>query len=154
MNHRGACACDNDTGDGAGVLSAIPHDLYKKEWWVHLLQYQPRMSGACSANSRCNWCSLRYRSCQVSVITKSLCLHWKLHNGTSGIINSNWLCCQQSRLFICTVRLPPGCAPYNQCNRLLSVCVVVHNIFICVDELHWTGVTNMAHTNHYNNYNW
>lgn len=28
MNHRGACACDNDTGDGAGVLSAIPHDLY------------------------------------------------------------------------------------------------------------------------------
>lgn len=28
MNHRGACACDNDTGDGAGVLSAIPHNLY------------------------------------------------------------------------------------------------------------------------------
>lgn len=32
MNHRGACACDNDTGDGAGVLSTIPHDLYKEEW--------------------------------------------------------------------------------------------------------------------------
>lgn len=32
MNHRGACACDNDTGDGAGVLSAIPHVLYKNEW--------------------------------------------------------------------------------------------------------------------------
>lgn len=32
MNHRGACACDNDTGDGAGVLTAIPHELYKKEW--------------------------------------------------------------------------------------------------------------------------
>nr|AWS20468.1 glutamate synthase [Mayetiola destructor] len=31
MNHRGACACDNDTGDGAGVLTAIPHELYKKE---------------------------------------------------------------------------------------------------------------------------
>ncbi|XP_031343677.1 glutamate synthase [NADH], amyloplastic isoform X1 [Photinus pyralis] len=28
MNHRGACACDNDTGDGAGVLTAIPHDYY------------------------------------------------------------------------------------------------------------------------------
>lgn len=28
MNHRGACACDNDTGDGAGVLTAIPHDFY------------------------------------------------------------------------------------------------------------------------------
>ncbi|XP_046391906.1 glutamate synthase [NADH] isoform X1 [Ischnura elegans] len=30
MNHRGACACDNDTGDGAGVLTAIPHTLYAK----------------------------------------------------------------------------------------------------------------------------
>jgi glutamate synthase (NADPH/NADH) len=28
MNHRGACACDNDTGDGAGVLTAIPHEFY------------------------------------------------------------------------------------------------------------------------------
>ncbi len=31
MVHRGACACDNDTGDGAGVLSAIPHEMYAKE---------------------------------------------------------------------------------------------------------------------------
>ena len=31
MIHRGACACDNDTGDGAGVLSAIPHDFYTNE---------------------------------------------------------------------------------------------------------------------------
>lgn len=31
MNHRGACACDNDTGDGAGVLTAIPHALYSNE---------------------------------------------------------------------------------------------------------------------------
>ncbi|XP_043646379.1 glutamate synthase [NADH], amyloplastic isoform X1 [Drosophila teissieri] len=30
MNHRGACACDNDTGDGAGVLASIPHGLYFK----------------------------------------------------------------------------------------------------------------------------
>lgn len=28
MEHRGACACDNDTGDGAGVLTAIPHQFY------------------------------------------------------------------------------------------------------------------------------
>lgn len=28
MNHRGACAGDNGTGDGAGVLTAIPHSLY------------------------------------------------------------------------------------------------------------------------------
>lgn len=31
MEHRGACACDNDTGDGAGVLTAIPHVLYSDE---------------------------------------------------------------------------------------------------------------------------
>ncbi|XP_033228297.1 putative glutamate synthase [NADPH] isoform X2 [Belonocnema kinseyi] len=31
MNHRGACACDNDTGDGAGVLCAIPHQYYADE---------------------------------------------------------------------------------------------------------------------------
>ncbi|XP_036341097.1 ferredoxin-dependent glutamate synthase 1-like [Rhagoletis pomonella] len=31
MNHRGACACDNDTGDGAGVKTSIPHNFYSKE---------------------------------------------------------------------------------------------------------------------------
>uniref|UniRef100_UPI0014793D12 putative glutamate synthase [NADPH] isoform X1 n=2 Tax=Osmia lignaria TaxID=473952 RepID=UPI0014793D12 len=31
MNHRGACACDNDTGDGAGVLCSIPHEYYAEE---------------------------------------------------------------------------------------------------------------------------
>nr|XP_040226813.2 uncharacterized protein LOC120951886 isoform X1 [Anopheles coluzzii]XP_049463379.1 uncharacterized protein LOC120951886 isoform X1 [Anopheles coluzzii] len=35
MNHRGACACDNDTGDGAGVCTSIPHDLYAKELASH-----------------------------------------------------------------------------------------------------------------------
>ena len=29
MNHRGGCQCD-DTGDGAGALTAIPHKLYMK----------------------------------------------------------------------------------------------------------------------------
>ena len=29
MEHRGACGCD-DTGDGAGLMSAIPHNFYKK----------------------------------------------------------------------------------------------------------------------------
>ncbi|XP_071038942.1 uncharacterized protein [Parasteatoda tepidariorum] len=28
MEHRGACACDNSTGDGAGVTAAIPHSFY------------------------------------------------------------------------------------------------------------------------------
>lgn len=31
MNHRGACACDNDTGDGAGVCTSIPHVLYAND---------------------------------------------------------------------------------------------------------------------------
>lgn len=31
MEHRGACGCDNDTGDGAGVITAIPHEMYSKE---------------------------------------------------------------------------------------------------------------------------
>lgn len=30
MEHRGACGCDNDSGDGAGVLTAIPHKLYAR----------------------------------------------------------------------------------------------------------------------------
>ncbi|XP_042242518.1 glutamate synthase [NADH], amyloplastic-like isoform X2 [Homarus americanus] len=28
MKHRGACSCDNDTGDGAGLMVAIPHTFY------------------------------------------------------------------------------------------------------------------------------
>ncbi|KAI6214865.1 Glutamate synthase [Aphelenchoides besseyi] len=31
MAHRGACSCDNDSGDGAGVLTAIPDKLYRDE---------------------------------------------------------------------------------------------------------------------------
>lgn len=29
MAHRGACGCDNNTGDGAGVLTSIPHTFFK-----------------------------------------------------------------------------------------------------------------------------
>lgn len=29
MAHRGACACDNNSGDGAGVMAAIPDQLYR-----------------------------------------------------------------------------------------------------------------------------
>ncbi|CAL4100267.1 unnamed protein product [Meganyctiphanes norvegica] len=29
MKHRGACSCDNDTGDGAGLMAAIPHTFYR-----------------------------------------------------------------------------------------------------------------------------
>jgi glutamate synthase (NADPH/NADH) len=29
MAHRGACGCETNTGDGAGILVALPHDFYK-----------------------------------------------------------------------------------------------------------------------------
>lgn len=30
MTHRGACGCEDNTGDGAGILVALPHDFYKE----------------------------------------------------------------------------------------------------------------------------
>src|SRR5947209_13478293 len=31
MNHRGACGCEPDSGDGAGILVKIPHDFFKRK---------------------------------------------------------------------------------------------------------------------------
>ncbi len=31
MEHRGACGCEPNTGDGAGILTQIPHDFFVKE---------------------------------------------------------------------------------------------------------------------------
>ncbi|MEZ4901675.1 MAG: hypothetical protein R2822_07915 [Spirosomataceae bacterium] len=28
MDHRGACGCDPNTGDGAGILIQIPHEFF------------------------------------------------------------------------------------------------------------------------------
>jgi glutamate synthase domain-containing protein 1 len=30
MAHRGACGCEKNTGDGAGILVALPHDFFKE----------------------------------------------------------------------------------------------------------------------------
>lgn len=30
MSHRGACGCETNTGDGAGILVGLPHDFYKE----------------------------------------------------------------------------------------------------------------------------
>lgn len=30
MTHRGACGCEANTGDGAGILVAMPHAFYKE----------------------------------------------------------------------------------------------------------------------------
>ena len=35
MEHRGACGCDPDSGDGAGILIQIPHDFFKQEALKH-----------------------------------------------------------------------------------------------------------------------
>ena len=32
LAHRGACGCDAETGDGAGILIQIPHKFYAREW--------------------------------------------------------------------------------------------------------------------------
>src|SRR5436190_10517040 len=31
LAHRGACGCDPETGDGAGILIQIPHDFFRAE---------------------------------------------------------------------------------------------------------------------------
>ena len=31
LTHRGACGCDPETGDGAGVLIQIPHEFFERE---------------------------------------------------------------------------------------------------------------------------
>ena len=31
LTHRGACGCDPDTGDGAGLLIQIPHEFFARE---------------------------------------------------------------------------------------------------------------------------
>lgn len=31
MEHRGACSADNISGDGAGIMTQIPWDLFKEE---------------------------------------------------------------------------------------------------------------------------
>jgi len=30
MTHRGACGCENNTGDGAGILTALPDQFLRK----------------------------------------------------------------------------------------------------------------------------
>ena len=31
MEHRGACSADNDSGDGAGLMTQVPWGLFKKD---------------------------------------------------------------------------------------------------------------------------
>nr|MCU0980819.1 hypothetical protein [Pirellulaceae bacterium] len=36
MSHRGACGCEATTGDGAGILTALPHEFLAKVAQVDL----------------------------------------------------------------------------------------------------------------------
>ena len=31
MEHRGGCSADNDSGDGAGLLTNVPWELFKRD---------------------------------------------------------------------------------------------------------------------------
>ena len=37
LTHRGACGCDPETGDGAGLLIQIPHEFFAREEFVRNL---------------------------------------------------------------------------------------------------------------------
>lgn len=42
MEHRGACGCENNTGDGAGIMIQMPHDFFVEECanlGIHLPEY-------------------------------------------------------------------------------------------------------------------
>lgn len=36
MSHRGACGCETNTGDGAGILVALPHQFYAEVYILKL----------------------------------------------------------------------------------------------------------------------
>jgi len=37
MTHRGACGCEANTGDGAGIMVALPHQFYKEVFYFILI---------------------------------------------------------------------------------------------------------------------
>ena len=48
MEHRGACGCENNTGDGAGILLQMPHEFFFDECLkqgIHLPSYGKIWSG-------------------------------------------------------------------------------------------------------------
>jgi glutamate synthase domain-containing protein 1 len=48
MSHRGGCGCDQFSGDGTGIMTAIPHHLYLKilrlGFWVGARVWPAQMS--------------------------------------------------------------------------------------------------------------
>ena len=45
MAHRGACGCETNTGDGAGILVALPHSFFAEVFLVFLcVSFFPKFS--------------------------------------------------------------------------------------------------------------
>ena len=55
MEHRGACSADDDSGDGAGIMTQIPWDLFKAD----LPDLNPSTTGCVRHWSSCNACAAR-----------------------------------------------------------------------------------------------
>ena len=57
MEHRGAFSCDNNTGDGAGILTGVPHKFY-----AQILRYvPPDMRFICSTvYNEARWSSISH----------------------------------------------------------------------------------------------
>ena len=41
MHHRGACGCDENSGDGAGILTTLPHPFLERVARTHLREQLP-----------------------------------------------------------------------------------------------------------------
>lgn len=39
MTHRGACGCETNTGDGAGILVALPHEFFMEACFSRVLYF-------------------------------------------------------------------------------------------------------------------
>lgn len=53
MSHRGACGCDKNTGDGAGILVALPDAFFREASLVEVVNEGEGLSVA--EGSLCAW---------------------------------------------------------------------------------------------------
>lgn len=40
MSHRGACGCETNTGDGAGILVGLPHDFFVEVCYINFFFFK------------------------------------------------------------------------------------------------------------------
>ena len=93
MEHRGACSCDNASGDGAGVMTAVPDKLYRKELRCVYADVQACRKSHFSAHSA----SL----CRRSVSTRRASSSWrKIHTNRQKSRSRTWHGAVISRLAV------------------------------------------------------